>query len=256
MAPDVLTSMLGPAAGRQLFALSHNHDPRPIVVGRRRKSIGSQSAFGRGRRTPAEVDALVIAIVDRVMRRVRAAHRVGRTVVLRLRFDDFTSVTRSHTLAAPTDDTAAVLAAIQALLATAEPLVAERGLTLVGVSVSDLDDAQAVQLALPFPRPGTETPMAAGIADLDAHPGRRAGAVRHQGDRPGRAARPAHRLRGTQAAGLTARQASACVPPSWTTTTPRMISAIPPTVTALRPSSKIILPSTATVATPMPDQTP
>ncbi|HUR75175.1 MAG TPA: DNA polymerase IV [Sporichthya sp.] len=168
LAPDVLTSMLGPAAGRQLFALSHNHDPRPVVVGRRRKSIGSQSAFGRGRRTPAEVDALVIAIVDRVMRRVRAAHRVGRTVVLRLRFDDFTSVTRSHTLAAPTDDTAAVLSAIQALMTAAVPLVADRGLTLVGVAVSDLADDHAVQLTLPFPRPGTRTPPAGAPGVLDA----------------------------------------------------------------------------------------
>ena len=168
LAPEALTAMLGPAAGRQLFALSHNHDPRPVVVGRRRKSIGSQSAFGRGRRTPAEVDALVIGIVDRVMRRVRAAHRVGRTVVLRLRFDDFTSVTRSHTLAAPTDDTAAVLSAIQALMTAAAPMIAERGLTLVGVSVSDLDDDEAVQLALPFPRPGTDTPPAADTGVLDA----------------------------------------------------------------------------------------
>ena len=168
LAPEALTAMLGPAAGRQLFALSHNHDPRPVVVGRRRKSIGSQSAFGRGRRSPAEVDALVIGIVDRVMRRVRAAHRVGRTVALRLRFDDFTSVTRSHTLAAPTDDTAAVLAAVQTLMTAAAPMIAERGLTLVGVSVSDLDDDEAVQLVLPFPRRGTDTPTAADAGVLDA----------------------------------------------------------------------------------------
>ncbi|GAA0620043.1 DNA polymerase IV [Sporichthya brevicatena] len=168
LAPEALTAMLGPAAGRQLFALSHNLDPRPVVVGRRRRSIGSQSAFGRGRRIPAEVDALTIAIVDRVMRRVRAAHRVGRTVVLRLRFDDFTSVTRSHTLPAPTDDTATVLAAVQALLAAARPVIAERGLTLVGVSVADLDDADAVQLALPLPRSGTETPTAGEAGALDA----------------------------------------------------------------------------------------
>lgn len=168
LAPEVLTSMLGPAAGRQLFALSHNHDPRPVEVGRRRKSIGSQSAFGRGRRSPAEIDALTIAIVDRVMRRVRAASRVGRTVVLRLRFDDFTSVTRSHTLVAPTDDTAVVLGAIQSLMGTAQPLIAERGLTLVGVSVSDLDNDDALQLALPFPRAGTDVPVAAPSHVLDA----------------------------------------------------------------------------------------
>ncbi len=168
LAPDMLTAMLGPAAGRQLFALSHNLDPRPVVVGRRRRSIGSQSAFGRGGRTPAEVNALLIGIVDRVMRRVRAAHRVGRTVVLRLRFDDFTSVTRSHTLPAPTDDTAAVLAAAAALMAAAAPLIAERGLTLVGISVADLDSDDAVQLALPFPRSGTDIPVAGEAGVLDA----------------------------------------------------------------------------------------
>jgi DNA polymerase-4 len=168
LAPDALTAMIGPAAGRQLFALSHNADPRRVEVGRRRKSIGSQSAIGRGRRTPEQIDALAIAIVDRVMRRVRAAHRVGRTVVLRLRFDDFTSITRSHTLAAPTDDTAAVLGAVRGLLATERPTIADRGLTLVGVAVSDLDDDTAVQLPLPFPRPGTDVPVAAPSAVLDA----------------------------------------------------------------------------------------
>ena len=71
------------------------------VMRPRRRSIGSQHARGRGRRSPEEVDADLVAIVERVMRRVRAAHRVGRTVVLRLRFDDFSRATRSCTLFAP-----------------------------------------------------------------------------------------------------------------------------------------------------------
>src|SRR4029453_17894985 len=92
-----LISMLGRAAGRQLHALAHNRDPRPVRPNRRRGSIGSQRAFGRSPRPPGAVDRSAIAIVDRVPRRMRAAGRVGRTVVLRLRFDDFSRATRSHT---------------------------------------------------------------------------------------------------------------------------------------------------------------
>jgi len=121
-------------------------------VGRRRRSIGSQSAFGRGRRTPAEIDAIAVGIVDRVTRRMRAAGRVGRTVVLRLRFDDFTRATRSHTLPRPTAETRPILATVRALLAHAAPLIEELGLTLVGVSVSNLGNDDAVQLTLPFDR--------------------------------------------------------------------------------------------------------
>ena len=68
--------------------------------GRRRGSIGSQRALGRSPRSPEAVDAVVVGLVDRVTRRMRAAGRVGRTVVLRLRFDDFSRATRSHTLPA------------------------------------------------------------------------------------------------------------------------------------------------------------
>ena len=85
----------------------------------RRRSIGSQHAWGHGRDRPAEVDADLVALVERVMRRVRAAKRVGRTVVLRLRFDDFSRATRSHTLPHPTARTRVVLEAARELLAAA-----------------------------------------------------------------------------------------------------------------------------------------
>ena len=120
----------------------------------RRRSIGSQHARGRGRRPPEEVDADLVAIVDRVMRRVRAAHRVGRTVVLRLRFDDFSRATRSRTLFAPTARTAVVLAAARGLLAEAQPLIDRRGLTLIGISVAGLADDLPFQLELPFEADG------------------------------------------------------------------------------------------------------
>ncbi|HZC27784.1 MAG TPA: DNA polymerase IV, partial [Actinopolymorphaceae bacterium] len=123
LAETRLVSMLGPAAGRHLHALAHNHDPRPVQVGRRRRSIGAQRALGRRPRSPAEIDSSLAALVDRVTRRLRGADRIGRTVVLRLRFGDFTRVTRSHTFPQPTAQTEQILATARALLAAAQPLI-------------------------------------------------------------------------------------------------------------------------------------
>ena len=154
LAEAALVSMLGRASGRHLHALAHNRDPRPVVVGRRRISIGSQCALGRSPASPAAVDATVVALVDRVTRRLRAARRVGRTVVLRLRFGDYTRVTRSHTLPQATAETATVLSTTRTLLAVAWPLVEQRGLTLVGMAVANLADDRPLQLTLPFDGPG------------------------------------------------------------------------------------------------------
>jgi DNA polymerase IV len=145
-----LVSMLGRAAGRQLHALAHNRDPRPVRVGRRRGSIGSQRALGRWPRSPAEVDAVVVGLVDRVARRMRTGGRVGRTVMLRLRFDDFTRASRSHTLSRATNETRTILATARDLLETATPMIERQGLTLVGVTISSLENGRAIQLTLPF----------------------------------------------------------------------------------------------------------
>ena len=145
-----LVSMLGQASGRHLHALAHNRDPRPVQVGRRRRSIGSQHALGWSPKSPGAVDAAVVELVDRVTGRMRAAGRVGRTVVLRLRFDDFSRATRSHTLPRATAQTSAILGAVRALLAGVVPMIERHGITLVGVAVANLDDDGAVQLPLPF----------------------------------------------------------------------------------------------------------
>jgi DNA polymerase-4 len=156
-----LVSLLGRAVGRQLHALAHNRDPRPVRTGQRRRSMGAQRALGRSRRSPEEIDAVLAGLVDRVTRRMRSAGRVGRTVVLRLRFDDFTRATRSHTLTGATASTTAVLVTARALLTEALPLIRARGLTLVGVAVANLDDADAAQLTLPFdgPPPALDTAL-------------------------------------------------------------------------------------------------
>jgi DNA polymerase-4 len=149
---SALTSMLGRAAGGHLHALAHNHDPRPVQVGRRRRSMGSQCALGRSPKSPADVDAVLVALVDRVTRRLRAARRAGRTVTLRLRFDDYSRATRSHTLSRATWDTHTILATARRLLTASRPMIERQGLTLVGVAVGNLDDDGAIQLALPFDR--------------------------------------------------------------------------------------------------------
>jgi DNA polymerase IV len=145
-----LVSLLGRASGRHLYALAHNRDPRPVEVGRRRRSMGAQRALGRRPKSFDDVDAALIGLVDRVTRRMRAAGRVGRTVVLRLRFDDFSRATRSYTLHEASASTHAILTTARELLAVAGPLIEREGITLVGVSVSNLHDGRAVQLALPL----------------------------------------------------------------------------------------------------------
>jgi DNA polymerase-4 len=147
-----LVSVLGRALGRHVHALAHNRDPRPVQVRRRRRSIGAQRALGRSPRSPDAIDAALVGLVDRVTRRMRAAGRVGRTVVLRLRFDDFSRATRSHTLAQATAHTRTILATVRGLLASAMPMIERRGLTLVGIAVANIEDDAAVQLALPFDR--------------------------------------------------------------------------------------------------------
>jgi len=145
-----LVSILGRGSGRHLHALSHNRDPRPVQTRRRRGSIGSQRALGRSPRSPDAIDAVVIGLVDRITRRMRTAGRVGRTVVLRLRFGDFSRATRSHTLPYATAHTDTILATARGLLAASMPTIERQGLTLVGISVANLDDDGAVQLSLPF----------------------------------------------------------------------------------------------------------
>jgi DNA polymerase-4 len=150
MPEDALVAMLGTGPGRHIHALAHNRDARPVRTGRRRRSIGSQRALGRSPRTAPALDAVLVGLVDRVTRRLRAARRVGRTVMLRLRFDDFTRATRSHTLDQPTADTSTILWIARGLLAASMPRIGRDGVTLVGLTIANLDDDGVVQLMLPF----------------------------------------------------------------------------------------------------------
>jgi DNA polymerase IV len=148
VSPRALSELLGRAAARHLHALAHLRDPRRVERRKRRRSIGAQHALGRRSRAPEAVDAVLVALVDRVTGRLRKAERVARTVVLRLRFDDFKRATRSHTLGEATDRTETVLAAARVLLEAARPIIEHRGITLVGVALTNLENLGAAQLPL------------------------------------------------------------------------------------------------------------
>jgi DNA polymerase-4 len=149
-----LVGMLGKASGRHLHALAHNRDPRPVEVGRRRRSIGGQRAIGRRGepKAPEFLDQVLVGLIDRITRRLRAASRAARTVILRLRFDDFTRATRSLTIAQATGESRVLLGAARELLEAAMPTIRAKGCTLVGLSLTNLENLDAVQLAFPVDR--------------------------------------------------------------------------------------------------------
>ncbi|MEU1521997.1 DNA polymerase IV [Nocardia rhamnosiphila] len=157
-----LRPIVGAAAARHLHALSWARDPRRVETGRRRRSLGAQRALGRRPHPPAEIEAYLHGLTDRLGRRLRAARRSCRTVVLRMRFDDFTRATRSHTLPAATDHTETILRAARSQLTEAMPLITARGLTLIGLALTNLENADPRQLALPFdqePAPALDTAL-------------------------------------------------------------------------------------------------
>ena len=149
---SLLVGLLGQASGLHLHALAHNRDPRSVQPGRRRRSIGAQRALGRGARGPDEIAGALIALVDRVTRRLRTAKCVCRTVVLRLRFFDFSRATRSQTMGEPTAQTQTILRTATDLLSESMPMIRRRGITLIGIALTNLGDEGAIQLTLPFNR--------------------------------------------------------------------------------------------------------
>jgi DNA polymerase IV len=173
---STLASVVGVAMGRQLFALSRNIDRRRVNTAASRRSIGAQRALGRAGTgmSPAEIDAVVVNLIDRITSRMRAAGRTGRTVVLRLRFDDFSRASRSRTLGWATSSTRPILAAARRLVASAAPLIALRGLTLLGFAVSGIDRSGAQQLTLPFGEEAAQPEIDAAVDRVRSRYGRSA----------------------------------------------------------------------------------
>jgi DNA polymerase-4 len=107
--------------------------------------------LGWRQRPLEEVFAVLIALVDRVAGRLRASKRLCRTVVLRMRFSDHVRATRSHTMPQPTASTTPLLAVAGALVTASLPEIQERGLTLIGISLTNLIESP-LQLTLSFDR--------------------------------------------------------------------------------------------------------
>ena len=135
------SDLLGRGAGRHLHALAHSRDPRRVERRKRRRSIGAQHALGRRSRSPETVDAILVALVDRVTGRMRGAGRVCRTVVLRLRFDDFAPRhPLAHDRRGDRPHATPCSPPPGRCSTAARPTIEERGITLVGVALSNLDE--------------------------------------------------------------------------------------------------------------------
>jgi DNA polymerase-4 len=144
-----LMAILGKAAGRYVHAIAHDAELRPVRRRRGRRSFGAQRALGRAPRSRGDLDAALEGLAERVTHRMQRKGRAGRTVVLRLRFSDYARATRSCTLGFATAEAAPIAAASRALLDGAMPLVERRGITLIGLTVTNLDGPGADQLTLP-----------------------------------------------------------------------------------------------------------
>src|SRR5256886_2928882 len=149
--PKSVERLLGHAVGRKLTALAWNRDPRQIQTRRRARSAGAQSALGRRPAIERVFKPTLHHLADRIGARLRAKSLAGRTITVRVRFADLRSVTRSLTLSAP-------VSATRALAEIAEDLVRgvladhrhERTISLLAISVANLDAPAIVQLELPL----------------------------------------------------------------------------------------------------------
>jgi len=150
-APDRLERLLGSAVGAKIGSLARNNDPRQVAGGRRVQSLSAQSASGRHTPDPEFVTRTLLHLADRVSTRLRAKHRAARTITGRVRFADLRAVTRSVSLPEATSTTASIAAVARDLvMAALADNPDEREISLLGVSVSGLEDATPDQPSLLF----------------------------------------------------------------------------------------------------------
>jgi DNA polymerase-4 len=143
----VLVRTLGRSVGAQLHALAWNLDDRAVEPERETKSIGHEETFATDRTDRAGLERDVGRMADAVSQRVRAAGVLGRTVQVKLRYHDFTTITRARTLREPTDLAADFERVARSLFAEIE---LGEGIRLLGISVSQLHPREGVQEQLPF----------------------------------------------------------------------------------------------------------
>jgi len=167
-----LERLLGHALSEKLGALACNRDPREIRTHHRAQSAGAQSALGKKPAEETVYRPTLWHLADRIGTRLRAKSLAGRTVTVRVRFADLRSVTRSMTLRAPISATAMLAEAAEELVrGVLAKHREERLISLLGISVSNLERCPVMQLELSFAcedekrRPGSRQGMARRVAD-------------------------------------------------------------------------------------------
>jgi DNA polymerase-4 len=138
-----VVAVLGRSQGRHLHSLANGHDERSVEPDRTMKSIGHEETFSRDHHLRSTLEHELVQFADSVASRLRAQGLVGRTVQLKVRFGDFTTITRSTTLAVAVDDSRSLLEAGRGLLALVDP---SQGVRLLGLSVSGLSSDSSRQL--------------------------------------------------------------------------------------------------------------
>ncbi|MDX2343833.1 MAG: DNA polymerase IV, partial [Acidimicrobiia bacterium] len=135
----VLVSRLGPSLAEHLSQLANGIDDRQVEAGGGAKSVSVEETYATDLDTDAAIDQALLRLCDRLSSRLRRAGYAGHTVVLKIRFGDFETLTRSMTVADPVERTPALRDASRGLLDRIDR--AGRGVRLLGVGVSSLDDA-------------------------------------------------------------------------------------------------------------------
>jgi DNA polymerase-4 len=138
-----VVAVLGRSQGRHLHSLANGQDERAVEPDRAMKSIGQEETFSRDHHLRSTLDHELVQFADSVASRLRAQGLVGRTVQLKVRFGDFTRITRSTTLVVAVDDSRSLLEAGRGLLALVDPA---QGVRLLGLSVSGLSSDSSRQL--------------------------------------------------------------------------------------------------------------
>ncbi len=158
-----LVRLLGKAHGAGLHALATGHDDRPVVAERDAKSVSVEDTFEEDLTDRVRVQLELARLADRCVQRLRAAGRSGRTVVIKVRRYDFSTLTRSETLRGPTDDLSVVREAAGRLL---EGVDTTAGVRLLGVGVTGLADYTQEDL---FAQAASEAAAAAEAAAAEVH---------------------------------------------------------------------------------------
>jgi DNA polymerase-4 len=172
---DALRSLLGEALGSKVSALAANDDERRVQKTPRASSVGAQSALGKRAATTEVIRPVLGHLADRVAGRLRAKHRAGRTVTVRVRFANMRAITRSRTLPFAIATTLTLTEVAESLVRTAlSDHPDQQHVSLLAISVSNLVDQPTLQLELPLsPAP----------PDDAIRPGSRVGSTRWAVDR-------------------------------------------------------------------------